>query len=58
VTETSRGSREWCDIVTVGGALDVGNQSGVRVCDSIGVPKPSSRGISELEGHIGVDVAQ
>jgi hypothetical protein len=37
--------------MTVGGILKLGNQSGVRVCDSVSVTKAKSWDISELEGH-------
>jgi len=41
-----------CDTVTVGGALRLGNQSGVRVCDSVLTTKAKSWEISKPEGKM------
>ena len=52
VVEASGTGGKGYDTVTVGGALKLGNQSGVRVCNSVLATKAKSWEISKLEGKI------
>ncbi len=52
VVEASGTGGRGCDTVNVGGTLKLGNQSGVRVCDSVLATKARSWGISKLEGKM------